>query len=399
MPLSEPGGERRGIPRYMNAMIYADHNATAPLRAEAREAMLAALEAGANPSSVHGPGRAARRVVERARGQVGAAIGSRAEDVTFTSGGTEANALALHGAVAALGGEATLLVSALEHDAVTQNAGICGVPVETVYAVSDGRMSLESLEDRLAAWDHAKKGTPILALMLANNETGVIQPVAEAAARLREAGGLIHCDGVQGLGKMAISIAMLGVDYLALSAHKAGGPQGVGALWHRPGAPLKPVLRGGGQERSLRSGTENVAGIAGFGAAAQASAGDLANYQALGTHRDGMEARLKQEAGITVMGEGAPRLGGTSCFAIEGFRAETQVMAMDLEGVAVSSGAACSSGKVKRSRVLGAMGVCDTLAECAIRTSFGWTTRAEDFDATAEAWLKAARRTILKESA
>ena len=380
-------------------MIYADYNATAPLRPEAREAMLAALELGANPSSVHGPGRAARKAVERAREQVGGAIGSRAEDVTFTSGGTEANALALHGAVAALDGEATLLVSALEHEAVTQNAGIAGVPVETVYAGGDGCISLQSLEDILKGWDRAKKGTPVLALMLANNETGVIQPVAEAAAMVREAGGLTHCDGVQGLGKIAVPVALLGIDYLALSAHKAGGPQGVGALWHRPGAPLKPVLLGGGQERSLRSGTENVAGIAGFGAAAEASVRDLKSYQALGVHRDAMEARLKSEAGITVMGEGAARLAGTSCFAIEGFRAETQVMAMDLEGIAVSSGAACSSGKVRRSLVLGAMGVADALADCAIRTSFGWSTKAEDFPAVAEGWLKAARRTILKESA
>lgn len=380
-------------------MIYADYNATAPLRPEARDAILVALELGANPSSVHGPGRAARRAVELAREQVGGAIGSRGEDVTFTSGGTEASALALHGAVAALDGEATLLVSALEHEAVTQNAGIAGAPVETVYAEPTGCISLQSLEDSLSQWDHARKGTPILALMLANNETGVIQPVREAAAMVRDAGGLTHCDGVQGLGKIRISPAMLGVDYLALSAHKAGGPQGAGALWHRPGAPLKPVLRGGGQERSLRSGTENVAGIAGFGAAAQASTGDLAAYQALGAHRDAMETRLKQVAGITVMGEGAPRLSGTSCFAIEGFRAETQVMAMDLEGIAVSSGSACSSGKVRRSLVLGAMGVPDALADCAIRTSFGWRTRAQDFPALAEAWLRAARRTVLKESA
>ncbi len=380
-------------------MIYADYNATAPLRPEAREAILAALELGANPSSVHGPGRAARKTVEHARAQVGGVIGSRAEDIVFTSGGTEASALALHGAVAALDGEATLLVSALEHEAVSQNAGRAGVAVETIYAQPDGQMSLQSLEDALKGWDHAEKGKPILALMLANNETGVIQPVREAAAMVRQAGGLVHCDAVQGLGKVAVSVAMLGVDYLALSAHKAGGPQGVGALWHRPGAPLKAVLLGGGQERSLRSGTENVAGIAGFGAAAEASAARLAEHDALAGDRDAMEARLKSEAGISVLGERAPRLAGTSCFAAAGFRSETQIMALDLEGVAVSSGAACSSGKVKRSLVLGAMGVPDTLAECAIRTSFGWQTVSDDFTTVTEAWLKAARRTILKESA
>lgn len=380
-------------------MIYADYNATAPLRPEAHEAMLAALETGANPSSVHGPGRAARRIIETARTAVAGAIGSRAEDIVFTSGGTEANALALHGMVAALGGEATLLVSAIEHEAVSQNAGTAGVPVETVYVRPDGRVDLDQLQARLARWDKAASGTPVLALMLANNETGVVQPVAEAAALVREAGGLTHCDGVQGLGKLSVNVALLGVDTLALSAHKAGGPQGVGALWHRPGAPLKPILLGGGQERSLRSGTENVAGIAGFGAAAEAAAADLAGYAALAGPRDAMEARLKAEAGVAVMGEGAPRLAGTSCFGLEGFRAETQVMALDLAGVAVSAGSACSSGKVRRSLVLSAMGASDALAECAIRTSFGWKTEPGDFEAVAGAWLAAARRSVLKETA
>ncbi|MEL6956677.1 MAG: cysteine desulfurase family protein [Pseudomonadota bacterium] len=379
-------------------MIYADYNATAPLRPEAREAMQAAFELGANPSSVHGPGRAARKCIETARGQIGAAIGARAEDVVFTSGGTEANALALHGAVAALKVDATLIVSAIEHEAVTQNAGLAGVPVETAYVLPDGRVDLDRLGEQLENWDHDKKGTPILALMLANNETGVIQPVAEAAALVREAGGLTHCDAVQGLGKIPVNAALLGVDYLALSAHKVGGPQGVGALWHRPGAPLKPVQVGGGQERSLRSGTENVIGIAGFGAAASAGQDQLASYEALEKDRDAMEARLAREAGITVMGKSAPRLAGTSCFAIEGFRSETQVMAMDLAGIAVSAGAACSSGKVRRSVVLSAMGQSDALAECAIRTSFGWNTQPGDFDAVAEAWLAAARRTVLKET-
>jgi len=379
----------------MQAMIYADYNATAPLRPEARAAMLDALGVSANPSSVHGPGRAARRLVERARDQVGAAIGSRGEDLVFTSGGTEANALALHGAVAALDGAATLFVSVIEHEAVAQNAGTAGVPVESVYVRPDGTIDLDDLRERLARFDPARGGTPLLALMLVNNETGVIQPVAEAAALMRNVGGLVHCDAVQALGKIEVRTAMLGIDYLALSAHKLGGPQGVGALWHRPGAPLKPIQLGGGQERSLRSGTENVAGIAGFGAAAEAAAADLAAYQALAPLRDAMEARLREEAGIVVMGETAPRVAGTSCFAAEGFRAETQVMAMDLAGVAVSSGSACSSGKVRRSVVLSAMGVADGLADCAIRTSFGWRTSADEIEAVGDAWMAAARRTVL----
>ncbi len=380
-------------------MIYADYNATAPLRPEARDAMLAAMQAGANPSSVHGPGRAARRLVETARGQVAAAIGARAQDLVFTSGGTEANALALLGLVAQLQGQCTLLVSAIEHEAVARNAGQAGVAVETAYVTAHGAMDLDWLRDRLARWDMVRDGMPVLALMQANNETGVIQPVAEAAVMVREAGGLSHCDAVQGLGKIQVNAGLLGVDYLALSAHKAGGPAGCGALWLRSGAPLRAVSSGGGQERALRSGTENVSGIAGFGAAAEASVADIGKLQALALHRDAMEARLKSEAGVTVMGEGVARLANTSNFAIAGFAAETQVMAMDLGGVAVSSGSACSSGKVKRSLVLSAMGADDALAQSAIRTSYGWDTDVSDFDRTADVWLEAARRTVLKENA
>ncbi|MEO1321633.1 MAG: cysteine desulfurase family protein [Pseudomonadota bacterium] len=373
-------------------MIYADYNATAPLRPEAREAMLAALDIGANPSSVHGPGRKARKLLETARSQVALAIGARAQDVIFTSGGTEASALALNGVVAQLDHKCTLLVSAIEHEAVMKNAGYAGVAIETAYVTKHGRLDLDWLKDRLERWDTSVNGTPVLALMLANNETGVIQPVAEAAAIVREAGGLTHCDAVQGLGKIMVNVNLLGVDYLALSAHKVGGPQGVGALWVRSGAPLKPVLFGGGQERSLRSGTENLSGISGFGAATEAAVRDMPNLQALAPLRDQMEARLLKQAEVTVFGADVERLPQTSNFAIPGFRAETQVMAMDIGGIAVSSGSACSSGKVKRSLVLAAMGASDDLAESAIRVSFGWATRPEDFDAVADAWLTAMRR-------
>lgn len=356
--------------------------------------MLAALEVGANPSSVHAPGRAARKLLETARAQVSVAIGARAQDVIFTSGGTEANALALNGIVAQLDGKCTLLVSAIEHEAVIKNAGYAGVEVETAYVTGDGVLDLGWLRDRLVRWDAARDGTPVLALMLANNETGVIQPVADAAMMVREAGGLTHCDAVQGLGKVMVNVNLLGVDYLALSAHKVGGPQGVGALWVRSGAPLKPVLFGGGQERSLRSGTENLSGIAGFGAATEAAIRDMPKLQDLAAQRDAMEARLIADAGVTVFGAGVDRLPQTSNFAMAGFRAETQVMAMDLAGVAVSSGSACSSGKVKRSLVLSAMGVSDDLSESAIRVSFGWDTKPEDFDGVADAWLTAAQRAL-----
>ncbi|MBK8198971.1 MAG: cysteine desulfurase [Acidobacteria bacterium] len=381
-------------------MIYADYNATAPMRPEARDAVMAALALGAaNPSSVHQAGRAARAVVERARAQIGGAIGSRASDIIFTSGGTESLLLAIQGAVLALDGKATLIVSAIEHEAATKAAAHAGVPVETAYVGPDGRVDLGDLGDRLKGWDTAAKGTPVLVLMLANNETGILQPVAEAAALVRAAGGLVVCDAVQALGKVQVNAALLGADYIALSAHKIGGPQGVGALWHRAGAPLKALQYGGGQERGLRSGTENVAGIAGFGAAAEAAVRDLPKYAALAKLRDAMESRLKAEGGVTVIGEGSLRLAGTSNFARPGFRAETQVMALDLAGVCVSAGSACSSGKVKRSLVLLAMGADDALAESAIRTSFGWNSQAEDFERVADAWLEAARRTVLKETA
>jgi cysteine desulfurase len=381
-------------------MIYADYNATAPMRPEAREALLAALALGpANPSSVHQAGRAARAVVEKARSQIGGAIGSRAEDILFTSGGTESLALAVHGAVLGLDCKATLIVSAIEHEATSKAAARAGVPMETAYVGPDGRVDLADLQARMEGWDTAAKGTPILALMLANNETGILQPVAEAAALVRAAGGLTICDAVQGLGKVPVNVAMLGADYVALAAHKIGGPQGVGALWHRAGAPLMSLQYGGGQERGLRSGTENVAGIAGFGAATEAAVRDLPKYAMLAKYRDAMEARLKAEGGVTVIGEDSPRLAGTSNFARPGFRAETQVMAMDLAGICVSAGSACSSGKVKRSLVLMAMGADDALAESSIRTSFGWDTRPEDFERVADAWLEAARRTVLKETA
>lgn len=371
-------------------MIYADHNATSPLRPEARDVMLRALEIGANASSVHQAGRAARTVLEHARAQVGASIGAAPKDIIFTSGGTEANALAVLGAVHQLNGKVTIYTSGLEHAAVRDHARISGTPVKEVAVASDGTIDLETLEGMLA--DHSDEdGTPLLALMLANNETGVIQPVAEAARLVRACGGLVHCDAVQGLGKIPVNALLLGVDYLALSAHKCGGPAGAGALWVRPGAPLKPLQLGGGQERSLRSGTENLAGIAGFGAAAEVAVAGLEDFARLAPFRDAMEARLAA-AGAVIFGRDAERLANTSCFALEGFRSETQVMVMDLAGICVSAGAACSSGKVSRSGVLLAMGAGDTLASSAIRTSYGWNSEPADFDATADAWIAARAR-------
>jgi cysteine desulfurase len=367
--------------------IYADYNATAPLRPEAKAAMAAALELTGNPSSVHAEGRKARALVEGAREVVASAIGACRDDIAFASGGTEAVGAALRGALQATG-DAVLVASAIEHDAV--RSLVTGSDVWPTRA--DGVVDLNWLGDETAKL--TKQGyRPLVSLMLVNNETGVIQPVAEAVEIVRKAGGLIHCDAIQALGKIEVSLLDLDVDYLSLSAHKIGGPEGMGAFYVKPGAPFRAVQTGGGQEFGRRAGTENVAGIAGFGAAVEASLAGLAQYQALAVHRDKMEARLQAAApGLQVHGGAAPRVAGVSCFGVEGLPSETQVMGLDLAGFAVSAGSACSSGKVKPSRVLTAMNLSVTAARSSIRASFGWASAAEDFDALAEAWIKMAAR-------
>ncbi len=366
--------------------IYADYNATAPLRPEAKAAMASALDLTGNPSSVHAEGRKARALVEGARETIAAAIGACRDDIAFTSGGTEAVSLALRGALKAA--PRAVIASAIEHDAVASVAG----DVSAWPVTAAGTVDLDWLRGVVDAM--AVKGeTPLVSLMLVNNETGVVQPVAEAAEIVHRAGGLIHCDAIQALGKIEVSIIDLEVDYLSLSAHKVGGPQGVGATYVKPGAPFASVLTGGGQEFGRRAGTENVAGVAGFAAAVDASLTGLKAYQALAEHRDRMEARLKAAAPtLQVHGRQAPRVAGVSCFGVEGLPSETQIMGLDLAGFAVSAGSACSSGKVKPSRVLTAMGLSDTAARSAIRASFGWATAAQDFDALAEAWIKHAAR-------
>jgi cysteine desulfurase len=367
--------------------IYADYNATAPLRPQAKTDMLRAMEMTGNPSSVHGEGRKARAFVEGARETVAAAIGACRDDIAFTSGGTEAVGAALRGALQATG-DAVLVASSIEHDAVSSlvtGAGVWPTRQDGVVALDWLREEAEKLK---------RQGyRPLVSLMLVNNETGVIQPVAAAAEIVHASGGLIHCDAIQALGKIDVSIIDLDVDFLSLSAHKLGGPQGVGAFYVKPGAPFRSVQTGGGQEFGRRAGTENVAGIVGFAAAVEAALEDMGAYRGLDVHRDRMEARLKAAApGLTVHGCAAPRVAGVSCFGIEGLPSETQVMGLDLAGFAVSAGSACSSGKVKPSRVLTAMGCSDTAARSAIRASFGWDSAAEDFDALADAWIKTAAR-------
>lgn len=373
-------------------MIYADYNATAPLRPEAKNAIIKALEVGANPSSVHRPGREARKLIESARTKIASAIGASPAELIFTSGGTEAVALAIRAVLSNQKQNYVPLVNTTEHECVLQNVDNRTNSINRLAVDGNGLIDLQFLQDRLHQLDGESSGIPVLFLMLANNETGVIQPVNEATKLVREAGGLTFCDAVQGLGKIDVNVSLLGVDYLALSAHKVGGPQGVGALWRRPNAPLQPLLAGGGQEKSMRSGTENLAGIAGFGAAVEVARNSLADYQSLAEARNAMEEKLKNEAGIVIAGENVARLAGVSNFACSGFRSETQVMAMDLEGIAVSSGAACSSGKVRRSEVLSAMGYDDDLANSAIRASFGWNTKPEDFSQLADTWLNVLRR-------
>ena len=364
----------------MKNPVYMDHNATTAVRPEARDAVALALALTGNPSSVHGSGRTARRLVEDARDAVAALVGAEPAWVVFTSGGTEANNLALR----VLPKRALILCSAVEHASVLSVMdGIVEIPVD-----GDGVVDLGALEALLAGED-----TPALvSVMLANNETGVLQPVADVAALAHEHGALIHCDAVQAAGKMAIDFRTLGCDLMSLSAHKIGGPSGVGALVVTSGVEgdlaLIPMLRGGGQERGRRAGTENVPGIAGFGAAARAAREGLTDFARLGRWRERIENRLRQHADSRVYGFGAPRLANTSCLTMPGVEAETQVIQFDLAGVAVSAGAACSSGKVEPSRVLAAMGVDANEAATAIRVSLGWNTTEDDADKFVEAWIQ-----------
>ncbi|WP_188579274.1 cysteine desulfurase family protein [Azorhizobium oxalatiphilum] len=378
------------------ARVHLDHNATSPLRPEARDALIAALEEGGNASSVHTGGRAARGRLETARKQVAGLVGAQMRGVMFTSGATEANALALHPAWEIAGRPVTcdvLLTSAVEHPAVLRGHRFADENVEVLPVDATGRLDLDALSARIAV--HAGAGRKaMVSLMLANNETGVIQPVAEAAALVHAQGGIMHCDAVQGAGRLPIHMGTLGLDLLSLSAHKLGGPQGAGALVaaHEDTRPLVPLLRGGGQERSRRGGTENVPGAAGFGAAAKA-AQDVLDKEALRlAHlRDRLETEIVAALPETeVVGSGAARVANTSCLAFGGLKAETLVIALDLSHIAVSAGSACSSGKVGPSHVLSAMGLDDARAGGAIRLSLGWSSTEQDVDRT----IAALRRVV-----
>ena len=355
--------------------LYLDANATEPLRPASRAAVVAALDAGGNPSAVHAAGRAARRRLEEAREAIAHRLGARSGDLVFTGGGTEANALAIQG----LGRGRRVLAGATEHPAVLAAAG-AGAAV--VPVLGDGRADLAALERMLAS------GPPALVcLMAANNETGVIHPIAEAAALCRAQGALLHMDAVQAAGRVPLPE---GADSWAVSGHKLGGPPGAGALLLRPGLELPPLIAGGGQERGRRGGTEPLPAIAGM-AAAVAAPGEAARLAAL---RDRIEAGVAGAA--VIAGAGAPRLPNTSCIILPGVAAETQVIALDLAGIRVSAGAACSSGKVARSPVLAAMGL-GPLASCGIRVSLPWDAPEDAPERFLEAW--SAMRARLSKSA
>ncbi len=352
----------------MEHAVYLDHNATTPIRPEAADAVGAHLGCVGNPSSVHRYGRIARRTLEEARGRVARLVGARCADVIFTSGGTEANNLAL-----SAGGR--IVVSAIEHDSVLGAAG----GARTIPVNADGIVDLQALDAMLA------DGVDLVSVMLANNETGVVQPVADVAAIARRHGALVHCDAVQAAGKIPVEMRALGVHMLSLSAHKLGGPGGVGALVVESSLSIEPMLRGGGQEGRRRAGTENVAGIAGFGVAAELAGNGLESFAGLAAMRDRLERRLARLApGAQFFGASVRRLPNTSCLAAPGLDSETQVMALDLDGVAVSAGSACSSGKVSVSHVLEAMGAAG--ASAAIRVSLGWNSRETDIDRFLDSW-------------
>lgn len=364
----------------MNRGIYMDWNATTPLRPSALAAMSAALQEAGNASSVHGFGRRARAWIDQAREEVASLVGGRSALTIFTSGGTEANNLALMSRNAR-----PIVTSAIEHESVLKPARLAGAQVARVGR--SGEIDVAHL-----AYLLEKTGKPaFVSVMLANNETGVVQPVAEIARVAHAKGALVHCDATQAAGRLAVDINELGVDYLTLSAHKLGGPQGIGALILGGDLPVEPLVTGGGQERNRRGGTENVAAIAGFGAAAK-DAMSLSDITRIASLRNALEDHLTRFGlPLTIFGRGAARLPNTSCFASGTKTAETLVMALDLAGIAISAGSACSSGKVRPSHVISAMGFDAATAGSAIRVSLGWQNDMNDIEAFIAAWGRVQR--------
>jgi cysteine desulfurase len=369
--------------------VYLDWNATAPLRPEARAAMAAAWDLAGNPSSVHAEGRQARKLVEDARSAIAGAVGALPRNVVFTSGGTEANALALTPGLRRASGLPVrrLVVSAIEHASVLSGGRFGAGEIATTGVTRAGLVDLDHLRAILAGGPAA-----LVSVMLANNETGAVQPIPEVAGIVHAAGGLLHVDAIQAFGKIPLDINGMNADLVTLSAHKIGGPKGVGAVILAQGVlGFEPLLRGGGQELGRRAGTENVAGIAGFGAATRAAMRGLAeNTIRFETQRNRLESGLRQTPGMILFAEDVPRLPNTTLFTVPGLKAETAVIGFDLAGIAVSSGSACSSGKVQPSHVLEAMGFEPELAQGAVRLSLGWSTSDMEVESCLEAWRKLA---------
>ena len=352
--------------------IYMDYNATAPTRTAVIDAMVDAMRHVGNASSVHASGRNARKIIEEARAKVAALVNARPRDIVFTSGGTEANNTVLKGA-----GAASLIVSKLEHDSVLATAKSADIPVYYINVDESGLVSLDHLRELL----QSAPQPALVSVMLANNEIGTIEPIADCVKLALEFDAKIHCDAVQGCGKIAIDFEALGVDYLTLSAHKMGGPQGVGAIVLKPAVPLKSIIEGGGQELGRRSGTENVAAIAGFGVAAMDAFQDIASTDKIQELKDRLESGIRKIGNdIIIVADKAERIANTSCIILPGISGETQVMHFDLAGISLSSGSACSSGKVKVSHVLSALGMEDSLANSSIRVSLGFNSTADDVD-------------------
>lgn len=362
--------------------IYLDYNATAPIRLEVKDSMLAAMDVPANASSVHSFGRAAKKQLEDARAVVAGVVGCFPNEVVFTASGTEANNLALRNFP-----ERPLMVSAVEHpSALKVRPEVKVIPVD-----ENGIININKLTDNLQ-FIHK----PLVSVMMANNETGVIQPIREIAEAVHATGGLLHCDAVQALGKIPVDLGVLGVDMLTLSAHKFGGPVGAAALIVRQDLAIQRQLIGGGQELGRRAGTENIPAIAGFAKAVELAAKDRWQRD-IREALDGMEEMiLAAVPGAHVLGRQAQRLPNTSSLLMPGVSAETQLMHFDLEGFAVSAGSACSSGRIEPSHVVRAMGFSEEEAACVIRVSAGWDNKPEDIQGFATSWLKLAGRLVKK---
>lgn len=369
---------------------YLDYNATCPARPEVIEAVAATMRLVGNSSSVHGEGRAARAAIENAREKLRALVNAPVNGVIFTSGGTESIHYALNGLVRN-GMARRIFVSAIEHAAVPSNAQATGAPVETIPARQNGLVDLIWLKKRLAEYDVDRDGGFLVCLMYANNETGAVQPVREAADIVHEAGGLLFVDAAQAVGKIPVNFVMSGADLMAVTGHKFGGPIGIGALITAPNLAIEPVMRGGGHEMNRRAGTHNVSAIVGLGIACECAAETIAKASKIAAMRDRMQ-QAAEAAGAIIWGKDVERLPGTLSLSAPGFSSETQLMAMDLAGIAVSSGSACSSGKTKPSHVLSAMGADDELATCSLRVSIGWNSTNDDVDAFIREWPAAYAR-------